>query len=704
MMDEAHLNRMLEGLNPAQREAVDHFASPLLIIAGAGSGKTRVITHKIAKLVASLDYRPEEILGVTFTNRAAREMRERIESLTGIPSRSFRISTFHALGLSILRETLGMVGLSGEWQVMDDNDQKRLVDAICRLRNLEKTADEKDDFRRRMGMAKMGLLYPQSRTVLEEEQGWSSADVDLFAAYQQQLQDARLWDYEDLISLPVLLFRQRPDILCRYQERYRYCLVDEFQDTNPNQYALIHMLASQHQNITVVGDDDQAIYSWRGANVRFLFEFERDFPTVRTVKLEQNYRSSPRILSFANRLIQNNRQRKDKTMWTDRQEGEPIILLRTRSREEEAAQIADLILFLRKHHPEWLPLAVLYRINAQSLHFETEFLSRGISFRILKGQRFFDRKEVRDALALLRLALQPEDDLAFRRVVEALPLGIGSKTLDLLAQQAAEAHASLWQTLVSQHPQKVKSKEGLMAIHRLQQSPPETFADLLEQLFVSSGLQAYLEERREDGRILNVRELVAFIRDWEQHTPDPSFTALTDLISLDSSEADTDESLDAYLLTMHNAKGMEFPSVASVGTNPSYLPFFLRKGSSEIEEERRLFYVSTTRAIDFLVISAGAPQISAFMADVPLGAYRSYCSAAEWISEQRGETPQARTSGAPPPSETATIWVHHPFFGKGRLLQEVDRNRVLVHFEQKGEKLIDTSIVKLTRREEESHA
>ena len=513
---------ILSGLNPEQQQAVLHFDSPLLIVAGAGSGKTRVITHKIAHLILEKGLLPSHILAVTFTNKAANEMKIRIEALTGIEARLFNISTFHSLGLRILRESGGSLGFDSQWQVMDDDEQHRLIERLVR-ENFPYLGRDNDDICRKISLAKMNLNYPNNGEFLRQK-GFSEDEISIFAHYHAVQQKNMLWDYEDLISFAVILLRDHEAIRKKYQQKFSYVLVDEFQDTNPNQYELIKLLCGDRRSITVVGDDDQAIYSWRGASVRFLFDYEQDFPGTRIIKLEQNYRSTPQILSFANRLISQNTLRKTKQMWSDSDSGHPVFVLRSRSKEEEAEEISRLIIRLKESNPELFPLAILYRINSQSLALETEFLKQNISFRILKGLRFFERKEIRDSLALLRLALNPADDLAFMRLIDFLPLGIGSKTLENLKVLAKEKLLSLFTALEQCLPEKFNSRPLFSRLRQLQlekteHKVSEMYASLLEQ----SGYMDMLREKDEEERLLNISELGEFIKQMGSGKPRRSF-------------------------------------------------------------------------------------------------------------------------------------------------------------------------------------
>ncbi|MBN1197016.1 MAG: DUF3553 domain-containing protein [Candidatus Aminicenantes bacterium] len=675
----------LQEMNPEQREAVLHFDSPLMVVAGAGSGKTRVITHKIAYLVKEKQLNPGSVLGVTFTNKAAAEMKARIEQLTGIDARRFMIFTFHALGLRILRESGQEKGFSPNWSVIDDNEQRRIMDRLAQECLPGLTRDQRDQLRRRINLAKMNSLYPNNTDLLEAR-GFSSEEVGFFRRYHDFQVREQVWDFEDLVSLPVKMLQGDPQLLRFYNDRFQYVVVDEFQDTNPNQYEMIRLLSGQRHGVTVVGDDDQAIYSWRGASIRFLTDFERDFPGTRVVKLEQNYRSTKPILDFANHVIGMNRERRRKSMWTEREQGPPVCLLHSVSKQDEAEKIADLIRLWKEKFPERLPVAILYRINSQSLALETAFTRGAVSFRIIKGQRFFDRKEVRDAMAVLRLAVNSADNMAFRRLVDSLPLGIGPRSLAQLEKESEHTGQPLLKTLFRVMPQKARSKPFLLRLEQLAaDSPRSGYADLLHSLLKLSGYRNVLRQREEEERLLNLDELEEFVRDWEENETDPQIADLLDRISVDAFNRDRNDSVDAFLLTMHNAKGLEFKTVIAAGVNPTYLPFFLRKGLAEWEEERRLFYVASTRAIHHLIVSTGSDRLSPFLSSLPSHLYR-FAHSPEEISAGRDSLPVREASGEE---------VEHPIFGKGRVEKRIDAHRLLVDFSDRGKKVIDTSIVPL---------
>ncbi len=685
-------NDLLEGLNPEQREAVLCLDKPLLIVAAAGTGKTRVITHKIAHLVRERGIQPWNILGVTFTNKAANEMRARIEGLTGIAARLFPLSTFHSLGLRLLREAGEILGFDRDWQVIDSNEQESVVFRIAKEGFPYFTGDQRSDLLRRINHAKMNGAYPNNPEALRQR-GFASDEITVFARYHQWQKDNKRWDYEDLITYAVQMLDHHPEVRERYRDKFEYVVVDEFQDTNPNQYELIRLLASGNPHVTVVGDDDQAIYSWRGANVRFMFDFEKDFPGTQIVKLEQNYRSTPQILDFANAVIASNVYRRKKEMRGEQPPGPPVFTLYTRSRDEEAEAVARLILQLRERNPELFPLAILYRINSQSLAFETELLKRAIPFQIIKGQRFFDRKEVRDAIALLRLARDRDEDPSFLRLIDFLPLGIGPKTLEKIDARAKTEKTSLFTALTRQLPDKVRSQPALALLASLQEGEHPKLSDELDQLLEESGYLGILRERGEEERLLNLAELAEFIRKWETDSPAETFVDLLDRMLLDSHDNRTPGKTPVYLLTIHNAKGLEFPTAVVAGANSAYMPFFLRKGSAEIEEERRLFYVASTRAIQMLVLSTGSSQESPFIREAGRVRSQAVYSVEDIVAGAARESARSRSE---PAATAAAVYVQHPAFGKGRLMERISETKYLIHFPERGPLMIDSKIIKLT--------
>jgi DNA helicase-2/ATP-dependent DNA helicase PcrA len=700
------INEILEPLNPTQREAVLYLDSPLLVLAGAGSGKTKVITNKIAYLVKEKGYHPNSILGVTFTNKAAQEMKSRVNTLTQIDSRAFTISTFHSLGLRILRESGSASGFDSQWQVIDDHGQKKIIERLIKENFSYYTSDMRDALIKKINFAKMDLNYPNNKEYLYQI-GFLEDEVSVFSLYFNYQKENKLWDFEDLISLPVKLLQVNEELREKYTVRYKYILVDEFQDTNPNQYELLKIIAGHHKNITIVGDDDQAIYSWRGASIRFLFNFENDFPGARTIKLEQNYRSTPQVLDFANQLIAQNTARRPKAMWTRESPGRPVFIFETKSKEDEAVRIADLVLRMKEDKQDMFPLAILYRINSQSLAFETEFTRRDINFKIIKGLRFFDRKEIKDSLALLKLAFNLNDDISFLRVVDFLPLGIGSKSLAELTKVSKEHHISLFSALKDYTSDKFKARPLFSAIFKVHREITEKkekgelkVAEILSFLLKTSGYLQMLEDKEESTRLLNIDELVEFVKNWEENNPMESFNQLLDRISLEPGpqEAGEADPTPVYLLTMHNAKGLEFPTVVIAGINPTYMPFFMTKGDAEIEEERRLFYVASTRAIKQLVISLGSGKRSPFLSSINLSLYSIAYSIDDILGPQVPRMQKNRLRGimAESSRNVEETYLEHPVFGRGKVIEAIGKNKYIVEFVNKGQKTIDTSIVPVT--------
>ncbi len=705
----------LNDLSPVQKEAVLYFDSPLMVIAGAGSGKTKVITNKIAYLVMEKSFSPHQVLGVTFTNKAADEMKRRIESITGLEARLFNISTFHSLGLRILRESGSAFGFNSEWQVLDDQDQKKILERIIKENFNHFTNDMRDNVRRKIGLAKMELIYPNNKEFLLQK-GFNYDQAKIFSLYYDFQKSNKLWDYEDLISLPVKFMQTHEEIRGKYADRFRYVVVDEFQDTNPNQYELLNLIAGEHKNVTVVGDDDQAIYSWRGACIRYLHHFENDFPGTRILKLEQNYRSTKPILDFANRLISRNTLRKAKSMWTKESSGNPVFVLDNRSKDDEARQVAEFALRLKEENPDLLPLAVLYRINSQSLAFETEFVRRNIRFKIIKGLRFFDRKEIKDSLALLKLTLNPDDDLSFLRMVDFLPLGIGIKTLDELSLLSKTNGTSLFRTFQQEMRDKFNSKpifSIIMTLHQRLTMQPGSETDgangkleleeALKILLRESGYRGSLDNKGEESRLLNIDELIAFVKKWQESNPGGSFAQLADYMSLEGGKENEsgDSDIPVLLLTMHNAKGLEFPTVVAAGVNTFYLPFYLRKDPADIEEERRLFYVASTRAIKQLVISIGSERRSQFLSDINQALYSMAYSVDDLINylgntTSPGQNARLRALLGQTSQNNEERYVEHKIFGRGKIISAMGKDKYLVDFVGRGEKVIDASLVPLT--------
>jgi DNA helicase-2/ATP-dependent DNA helicase PcrA len=627
---------VLTSLNPAQRDAVLHGDGPLLILAGAGSGKTRVITSRIAHLIGSGAARPDEILAVTFTNKAAGEMRERVERLVGEDCRQSWVSTFHSLCARLLRREAPAIGLSRDFVIYDSSDQIAVVKQAMKSLGIDDKFIPPRAAQSRISQAKNRMEDPETMRA----SGWSLRDQQIsriYDAYRRTLTAAGALDFDDLLLRTVDLFETVERVRQFYARRFRFVLVDEYQDTNRPQYLLIRRLAEVHRNLCVVGDPDQSIYRWRGADLRNILDFEHDFPDARTVKLEQNYRSTQVILDAASAVIRRNRNRKDKSLWTDQEGGAKILYYRAGDELEEADFITKGVSDSARTQPDALT-AVLYRTNAQSRAIEDALMREGVPYRIIGGVRFYERREVKDALAYLRLIINPHDDVSFRRVVNVPARGIGKGVLSSLEAvdpaAGAEANASplfdgaaeatpprsLWarvQAAVDGRRLPARAHSAVKALRDMLRSLEADVADAgvsktLGLMLDRTGyLHALREERSEEAesRIENLMELVSAAREYESREEDPTLGGFVDRLSLLSEADEADGSTEArvWLMSMHAAKGLEFPVVVVAGLEEGLFPHARASEDDEdVEEERRLCYVCLTRARQRLVLTGAA--------------------------------------------------------------------------------------------------
>ncbi len=620
----------LSSLNPAQREAVLHTNGPLLILAGAGSGKTRVITARTAHLIASGQARPGEVLAVTFTNKAAEEMRTRVEQSLGEDCRQVWLSTFHSLCARLLRREAPAIGLPRDFVIYDSSDQLSVVKQAMRALDIDDKMIPPRAALSRISQAKNKLETPADLRAA----GWSLRDQQIsrvFEAYQRTLRDASALDFDDLLLKTVELFETSERARDFYARKFRYVLVDEYQDTNRPQYLLIRRLSAVHRNLCVVGDPDQSIYRWRGADLRNILDFEQDFPDARIVKLEQNYRSTQVILDAASAVIRCNRNRKDKRLWTDQAGGERILYVRSADEIEEA----DFITRTVRDRSQSSMAAVLYRTNAQSRAIEDALMREGLPYRIIGGVRFYERREIKDALAYLRLLINPHDDVSFRRVVNVPARGIGKAVLDALDKIDLESDEQAAATPLLEEAPRPRSlwnrTELALAARRI--SPRgaaalQGFRDLIAGLTVEAGqvpvstvlglvldrsgyLQQLRDDRSEDAeaRVENLMELVSAAREHEAREAEPSLGGFVDRLSLlsEADEAQGAAEARVWLMTMHAAKGLEFPTVIVAGMEEGLFPHSrAAEDADDVEEERRLCYVCLTRARERLVLTGAA--------------------------------------------------------------------------------------------------
>jgi DNA helicase-2/ATP-dependent DNA helicase PcrA len=611
---------VLRGLNPAQREAVAAVAGPLLIIAGPGSGKTRVISHRVAYLIRTLGVSPRRIVAVTFTNKAARELRERIERLIGASVEHLTAGTFHAICARMLRSDGPALGIDPHFQIFDEEDQLRVMKGVLADLRLDEGRISPRAVLNAISRLKAELVLPDSPELSGIQRYFDEIVSRAYRLYQERLAESRGLDFDDLILQTVRLLSEVPTVATRYQERYLHILVDEFQDTNIAQYELVKLLAARHRNLTVVGDPDQSIYRFRSADLRNILNFERDFPDARVVVLEENYRSTQQILSAAAGIIAPNRGRKPKQLVAVRGEGPKIIVRELANEHDEAAAVAREIEQLRQaEQRRFRDFAVMYRTNAQSRPLEQRLVLHGIPYRLVGGVRFYERREVKDLLAYLRLALNPRDLIALERVINVPPRSIGQRTLDELVRLSRAQEQPLWETLLAIQvgaltvsPRARGPLLGFVAtiqdlIAASAELPPPA---LIERVLERTGYRDYLQPESEEGaeRLENIQQLMTAANEFASFSPREALARFLDEVSLFTDIDQADLAADAVtLITLHAAKGLEFPVVFIVGLEEGILPHARAIAGEEddleaLEEERRLLYVGVTRAKERLFL------------------------------------------------------------------------------------------------------
>lgn len=610
--------RLLEGLNPEQKAAVKTTEGPLLIMAGAGSGKTRVLTHRVAYLMVEKGVNPYNILAITFTNKAAREMRERIGSIMGGAADEVWISTFHSMCVRILRRDIDRLGFSRNFTILDTTDQLSVIKNILKDKNLD---PKKNDPRAILGSisgAKNELVTPEEYEKTAADY-YSKITSDVYTEYQKRLRRNNALDFDDLIMTTILLFQRVPEVLEFYQRKFQYIHVDEYQDTNRAQYLLVKLLALRFKNLCVVGDSDQSIYRWRGADIANILSFEKDYPNAEIIILEQNYRSTKRILDAANEVIQNNSNRKPKNLWTDNDEGQKIIYFRGNSEQDEAQFVARKIQEIgRNQSRKWSDFAILYRTNAQSRVIEEVLMKSNIEYNIVGGTKFYDRKEIKDLLAYLRLISNPDDDISLLRVINVPKRGLGATSVDKIMRYATENELSLYNALAEVDFIGLSARATNAAADfytliknytQMQEYVPVT--ELVEEVIEKSGYREMLRAEKSieaESRLENLDEFLSVTKDFENASEDKSLiTFLTDLAlvaDIDKLDEDGTTNEAVTLMTLHSAKGLEFPIVFLIGLEEGVFPHTRSlMDDAEMEEERRLAYVGITRAEEELYIT-----------------------------------------------------------------------------------------------------
>lgn len=606
---------ILSSLNKRQKEAVTHVDGPLLVIAGAGSGKTRVLTYRIAYLLSVRKVPPYFILAVTFTNKAAKEMKERVTRLAGPLGEQVWVATFHSTCVQILRREADKVGYERNFLIFDTLDQLAVVKEAIRDLDIDTRRIEPRTALYAISGAKNELVGPDEYNRYAGD-FWDKTIARIYAKYQDKLIEANAMDFDDLIMATVRLFRTRPEVLSRYQERFRYILIDEYQDTNHAQYVLVNLLAGKHRNLCVVGDEDQSIYGFRGADIRNILEFEKDYPDAKVVKLEQNYRSTEKILQSANAVIANNLGRKGKQLWTDRAGGDPIFLHKASDEREEASFIASEIQRLKQAGRDYHNSAILYRTHSQSRTFEEEFMRRGIPYAIVAGLRFYERREIKDLIAYLRLLENPADLYSLRRVINTPRRGIGDVTLGRLESFALEQNISTYEALQRAEEIPELGGRGISAVQGFQKLVDSlrsrvgkvSLTRLTQDVLEMTGYVTELERERTpeaDGRIENLKEFLSVTKQYEEEAVAPDLSGFLEHVALVADVDLYDEDADAVvMMSLHAAKGLEFPVVFLVGMEEGVFPHSRSLWEpGELEEERRLCYVGITRAMERLYLT-----------------------------------------------------------------------------------------------------
>ncbi|MGD6874660.1 DNA helicase PcrA [Sutcliffiella horikoshii] len=612
--------RLLEGLNPMQKEAVKKMDGPLLIMAGAGSGKTKVLTHRIAYLMAEKQVAPWNILAITFTNKAAREMKERVEKLLGPAAEDIWISTFHSMCVRILRRDIDRIGMNRNFTILDTTDQLSVIKNILKDRNIDPKKFEPRTILGTISSAKNELMNPEQYA--KQPLGpYEQQVAEIYTDYQKRLKKNQALDFDDLIMTTIHLFKRVPEVLEYYQRKFQYIHVDEYQDTNRAQYTLVNLLADRLKNLCVVGDSDQSIYRWRGADIANILSFEKDYPNAEVVLLEQNYRSTKRILEAANRVIDNNIGRKKKNLWTENDEGQKIIHYQADSEKSEAQFVVGKMRELMRQNPSRTlgDFAILYRTNAQSRVMEEMLLMSNINYTIVGGTKFYDRKEIKDILAYLRLIANPDDDISLQRIVNVPKRGIGATTVDKIANYAAQHDISIYTALAEvdligvsgRATSQLKEFRSLIEGY-VQMQEYISVTELVEEILEKSGYREMLKADKtieSQSRLENIDEFLSVTKNFEEKYDDKSLVAfLTDLaLVADIDKLDEEDSAQqegVILMTLHAAKGLEFPVVFLIGMEEGVFPHSRSLfEEAEMEEERRLAYVGITRAEEQLFIT-----------------------------------------------------------------------------------------------------
>ena len=693
----------LATLNQAQREAVQHTEGPLLVVAGAGSGKTRVLTHRVAHLVEDLKVKPNQILAITFTNKAAGEMRERLERMLGATARAIWILTFHAACGRMLRREAERLGYRSTFSIYDDQDQVRLVKACLEELGKDPKRFSPRGIHSQISRAKNELVSPEDY-LARVASFWDQTVAEVYELYQRRLHASNAVDFDDMLMLTVQVFERFPEALAHWQKSFRYILVDEYQDTNHAQYRLLQLLGAEHGNVCAVGDQDQSVYGFRGADIRNITEFESDFPGTHVVTLEQNYRSTNSILRAANAVIEQNTERKPKHLFSDLGEGEPVHVVELEDEHSEARFVAAEIAGLIDQGLSASEIAVFYRTNAQSRVLEDVLVRQDVPYQVIGGPRFYERAEIRDATAYLTVLVNPSDAGSLLRIANRPRRGIGDTSLARVVSHADTTGRMLWEALADPEAAGVTSAacrairgfrstmESLMA--QAQDLPVD---EVLERMLEKTGiLDTYEAERTIEarGRIENLQELVGVAREYRQQTADASLAGFLQDISL-VSDQDTiaDDRGLVTLMTLHNAKGLEFKAVYAIGMEEGIFPHMRSIEEQGVEEERRLCYVGMTRAMERLTMTHTLSRSlwgrrsynlsSRFLDELPREVERERLKPSSWASYGSPASAAAR-GGNPGLSLSTGDSVRHASLGEGVVTALEPGGVVTIRFAEDG--------------------
>lgn len=685
------MNELLAGLNDKQKEAVLHFEGPLLILAGAGSGKTRVLTHRIAYLIEEHQVPPYHILALTFTNKAANEMRERVNNIIEYGAGSIWVSTFHSTCVRILRRFIDHLGYDNAFTIYDSDDQKSLMKDICKQLNIDTKKYKERTFLNAISSAKDELKTPEQYADEVAKEYNKKIFGRVYKEYQKRLKQNNALDFDDLIMLTVQLFRQNAEILNHYQERFPFILVDEYQDTNTAQFTLLSLLASRYQNLCVVGDDDQSIYRFRGANIHNILNFEKIFPATKVIRLEQNYRSTKNILAAASGVIKHNSMRKEKTLWTTAEAGAPISYGRYDNEYEEAQGIASDIHREVKDGMSYSDFAILYRTNAQSRVFEEKLIYEGIPYRIIGAVNFYARKEIKDILCYLKTINNSADDIAIKRIINIPRRGIGQTTIGRISDYAFSQEMPFYEALrrVDEIPgctrasAKIHSFVSLIEHFRMKlRGEMYSLEDMTQELLDVTGYVRELEAEDTDeanGRIENIESLMNKIVQYEEDNNGGTLNDLLEDIAL-VADIDTvsDDAEQVLLMTLHSAKGLEFPNVYICGMEETIFPgasAVFGDDPSELEEERRLCYVGITRAMKKLTLTSANQRMrngemnfnrpSRFINEIPRHLVKQTYGAVLKPETESNPTEFSRTKASLYTKDRKNPFANNPYIQKG---------------------------------------